>query len=489
MFSLLGTLIKLNYFIFKISQIIFYMEQQSTAVEDALNRVKNTIERNLAKKASRTRKVPDATQKKQEIEEIMSKPLEHITSVIQKGSLEYLTKDTPEYNAVVEFRATKEFIQATRELDIRKRQEKMLLAQSRPEQISAEQRIAAGYLPAPAGLSLAAAISAKGLRGDLHGVAVPIPINFLKGGLFSENKAVVFGSDGTNLLDDNATRALHLLEHKLGVSIVGNVTPSTQASMPALEHSGSGLGDAQMGGIVPHTSADFILALPLAKEFGLTAADVAITKENEGEIQKFLAHNEMGLQMVTPFSIPAGIVGCTKINGHDALVAFDTPDFRTGQPGQLLMIAANGAFRKAPTSHVAYNPNVEIDLRTGNITNDPLKLAQAQQQSTVSPEYLIGEEEFCAPVAEQPNPAPKGVFLEGALLSRSETSASANINVDVDVDVKPVQALAVELNSCLKFAPQSGLYEFLNDLQNQLKTVTDKLAQLEQQVASIRQRD
>src|SRR3989338_8751675 len=220
-------------------------------------------------------------------------------------------------------------------------------------EITLEQRRAAGYCDIPAGAQLPAPISLATLRGNMANQAVPLPKDFLSGDMFGEGAIQIFGSDGTNLLDSASDRRLALLEQKL--------TKSTDADA-----------DGMSTGKEIVTINDRILSIPLARELGIKAEDIAISAANEGEITKVLQNKGQGLTLVKPFSIPAGIIG-----GNDkVLVAFDRPDFRTGQPGQLLGIFRKDTFRSVPHEEVVYNPNVEFDVNTQTITNDTLKMAQ-----------------------------------------------------------------------------------------------------------------
>ena len=335
--------------------------------ESAFNRHKNRMDHLLARKLERKMKIQKNRRSKQdELAEIMSKPLEQITDVLAKGESD------------PEFRLTSEYATAARELDVRKKEERKIAARNRkPGEFTEEDRRRAGYLELPKGLEMPSAISTRALRCELNEIAVPMPLDMLLGDMHGQHKVSVIGSDGTNLIDSQGTRTANLLakEAKLLAGKVNNEEPNDDVA------------DA----IIPSIN-DHIISLPLAQELGITAADIAITEKNEADIEKYLKGNANGLTTVKPFSIPAGIIGQGSVKGKQALIAFDQPDYRTGQPGKLLAIFEKGSFSDAPPEPVAYNPLDVLEevvtetrgyLQGTNVTSEE---ALAQEHETTAPE-------------------------------------------------------------------------------------------------------
>ena len=293
--------------------------KEISKIREELNTIKNQTRFQKTSSTALARKVRLArtASKKDEISNIMSKPIQEITNIIQRGQED------------AEFRESQEYKTALKQLDIRQRQEKLIKAQNRDsKQISEEDRRNAGYLPTPTGLSLPPTLSLQTLRGDLNRVAIPIQLKHL-------SKANIIGSNGTNILASDDLPNIIANEDTDG-------TDGTEAN----------------DGIIPSTSdkiKDTIMCLPLSQKFSIKPEDIAINPENENEISKILHSDDV---MVKPYSIPAGIVGQANLNGKDCLIAFDHPNI-AGQPGNLLAIFENDSFKSlsADKPHPTYNPN------------------------------------------------------------------------------------------------------------------------------------
>lgn len=350
-------------------------DMKDAAVETLISRSKAAMERNVSRSIARIEaKKTAAAVKKQSLEELMSTPLEHIEAIIAKGNIAE-GASVEEIEVATTFKESQEYKKALRDLETRKRQDKLLTA-SKFTEITPEQRTAAGYTHAPVGLAPPAAISVQELRSELMSRAVPIPRDFLKPGMFGYVDSVVFGVDGSNLLGGPMPDCVLKLEQK---SI--SVDDTAGGEIIAQEQS------------VPY---DAIISMKLAQELGIKREDIIVTPENQGEIKKYLSNNDHGLALVKPFSIQAGIAGYTKVNGKDALIAFDHPDLSTGQPGQLFAIVSDGTFRKAPTGTVVYNPNVDIDFSNGTIKNDTLALAQSAADMRIIADKYVKPSEVSA---------------------------------------------------------------------------------------------
>jgi len=250
-------------------------------------------------------------------------------------------------------------------------------------------RTAAGYKDAPLNLRLRPPIDALKLRGKNIDV-VPIPKSTLHGDMHGDNKGVVIGSSGLNLLESSNERRLKKLEAVVSSHSHSQHNPLMLGSdvVPKLEETPlpKSEGDDQSddaddvdetkdksestaikamdlpeGNLVKHDTdpIDHILSLPLAKEMGIKAEHISINRENQDEIMKSL-HDPTSTILVKPFSIPAGIIGQGKLNGKNCLVAYDQPDIVTGQPGQMLAIFEKSTFSLAPKNNLVYNPDIDV---------------------------------------------------------------------------------------------------------------------------------
>lgn len=405
-------------------------------VEARIQRSRAAMERNISRSIARNEaKKVAAAAKKQAMEELMSTPIEHIKAIIAKGNVS--ENATPEeIEAATLFKESQEYKKALRDLETRQRQDRLLTAASMTE-ITPEQRAAAGYTAVPVGMAPPATISVVELRSELKSRAVPIPRDFLKTGVFGDQDSVVFGADGSNLL--------------------GGPTPGCVLN---LEHKGCATDSEEGGAIIASSGSivyDAIISLELAQELGIKREDLVVTNENQGEIKRYLCNNEHGLALVKPFSIQAGIAGFTKVNGKDALIAFDHPDIRTGQPGQLFAIVPDGVFRKAPTEQVNYNPNVEFDLVTTTIKDDTLALAQAAATETLPPA-----------IANSYNkPEPIVAALTEVLVPTGNTTEQ------IAVPAVPAVPAVLDADS-----PQ-GLYKAVMNLSQQVSKLMERVSALE----------
>ena len=305
--------------------------QEIAKLREQLDTIKNQTRSQKTRSTALARKAQLArtASKKDEITNIMSKPIQEITDVIKRGQ-----EDT-------EFRESQEYKTAVKQLDIRQRQEKLLKAQSRDgKQISDEDRKNAGYLPTPTGLSLPPALTLGTLRGNLNRVAIPIQLKHL-------SKANVIGSNGTNILASD-----------LPPSIIANEDTETTETTETTEATETTETTEDADGIIPSNPdkiKDAIMCLPLSQKLSIKPEDIAINHENESEISKILNSDDV---MVKPYSIPAGIVGQANVNGKECLIAFDHPNI-AGQPGNLLAIFENDSFKSLSEDkpHPTYNPN------------------------------------------------------------------------------------------------------------------------------------
>ena len=398
-------------------------EEPAPEAKEMLQRMRKNADRAAARKAARlaARRKNKGFNRKQETEEIMSKPLEQITDVIKNAP-----KDSEEYR------------RALYELDVRKRQLK--LDEAKKQKVISDEMLAkAGYKNLPQGHATLPSISAEKLKGDLDGQPMPVPMSILQPNLYGELTVQIVASDGTNLLADESSRAAQrraLTQTRQNVVAViqdaVNVAPPqldepeeeevavaeqspTQEVAVAIEEAVPSV-DALV--VQEYTEpADFLLEVPIIKKLGITRKDIAITSENEDQIKLLAQNNEHGLALVKPFSIPEGVVGYGKVDGKECVIAFDRPDERFGQPGQLLAIFEKGSFRKVPTEMPVYDPNVIEGLTKPAALEAPvadppvlLEPAEAPEAPTTDPTPIEAPTTDPTPIAA---PEPEELTEEG----------------------------------------------------------------------------
>jgi len=429
-----------------------------THIESRVVKAINNHRKDRAREQAKQRQL-DAAKKKQELEEIISTPIEMFQIIVDKG-IPKSEQTAEEKEALEEFRKTQEYIRAVDCLHIKQKHEKHLLAASRSADITPEQLAASGYSAKPVGLELPPAISVADLAGSLTNTAIPIPRDYLKPDMFNECSSVVFGHDGTNLLGGDVPVQIKLL-----LAEPKSITES----------------DSEAGAIIQKNDIyDAIISLPISQALSIKREDIAITAENQQDIKKYLVNNDNGLAIVKPFSIQSGVVGLTKINGKDALIAFDKPTMQ-GQPGQLLALVAEGFTRKV--KYVQYSASdLEFDLSTQTIKNDTLKIAQLeelQKHQTISLPKLEAPETNVAVVAPETAILVTDSVPEAEPVSVPAVPVAGSVPEAVPVSVPEVPVAGSVPEAGVPPTRSNFIYDAISALSTQLNDLIKRVQNLE----------
>ena len=168
------------------------------------------------------------------------------------------------------------------ELEIKKRQMKIDAARANESnEITKEQLAAAGYREKPVGMKNPnVGLDTDLLRSDLINVMVPLPKENLKGDMFGQGKVKIFAGKGLNLLDDEATQRLSMLEHRFEEK--DKSTNDVNVNVNA---------DSEEKGELS-TIENYILSLPIAKKYNIEPKDIALTAENQKDVSTVLRNDD-----------------------------------------------------------------------------------------------------------------------------------------------------------------------------------------------------
>lgn len=234
-----------------------------------------------------------------------------------------------------------------------KQQEQQEQEEPESSEFTDEQLLSAGYLPKPKGLRMPAPMSHHQLRGDLAQHVVPVPRDYYKGNMHGDGKVKIYDSRGYDLFGDATTALVDIIKAALPEATdrlpAKYLDDTSRAGLPQLEGKED---ESRYNELVPkelvNSNYGAIMRHPLARELELKPEDMALSKNNEVEIEKLLTGNE--LTMVKPWSIPCGVLGANE----NCVLLIDSPDQLTGQPGQLLAIFREGFFTDMPNEEVHY---------------------------------------------------------------------------------------------------------------------------------------